>query len=438
MGIAGRDIGVRAPARPIGGRTPVELALVALVTVAVVLGYEVPQHHVKLGAPTPPFYAFPHPRVTWWTPFAAVATLALAATAPALMRLPRNRWLVGATLVALSSRIALNVSRFGPDELVRPLVGRIGAHDYLPTVPLVLADPGDYVRHFAELIVTGLPIHPSAHPPGATVLLAALDRAGAPGAWPAAALILLAGAAATPLVYLLGCALAGERAARVATLAWAFTPTVLLESATSMDALFATAGVGAALLIVRRRRLAAGAATAACAFLSYSLPAAAVWAGIVVWLRRGWREALATVTVVTGIAVAFYSVLWLVTGFDPIATYSHTKYHYEHGVSHLRPYWYWVAGDPAAFLAGLGVPVALAYARVLGARSAPAVALAVVVMLAALSGFSKAEVERIWQFLVPLAVVAAAPELERVKLRPALLLLAAQAVAVEVLFGTTW
>ncbi len=438
MSLGGRSTGAAAAWRPLAAHIPAEAVVVALVATAAVLGYELPRHHVKLGAPTPPFYAFPHPRLTLWTPVAAVGVVVLAAAAPALMRLPRTWWMLGATLTALAARAVVNVGRFGPDELVRPLVGRIGTHDYLPTVHLFLSNPAGYLDGFAQRIATGLPIHPSAHPPGATVLLAALDRAGAPGPWPAAGLILLVGAAATPLVYLLGCALAGERAARAATLAWAFAPAVLLESATSMDALFATAGAGAALLVVRGRTRSAAAATVGCSFLSYALPAAAVWAGIVVWLRRGRREAVTQALAAVAAAVATYLLLWLSTGFDPVAAYANTKHHYEHGVSHFRPYWYWVLGDPAAFLTGLGVPVAFAYARALGARTAPALALAAVVVVAAGSGFAKAEVERIWQFLVPFAVVAAAAEIDRMRLRPVLVALALQAVAVEVLFGTTW
>jgi hypothetical protein len=438
MGLAGRSTGAAVALRPLAARVPPEAMVVALVATAAVLGHELPRHHVKLGAPTPPFYAFPHPRLSPWMPVAALATLGIAAAAPALMRLSRGWWMLGATLVALAARIVLNVGRFGPDELVRPLVGRIGSHDYLPTVPLFLADPAGYLDGFAERIVTGLPIHPSAHPPGATGLLAALDRAGAPGPWPAAVLILLAGAAATPLVYLLGCALTGERSARAATLAWAFAPTVLLESATSMDAVFATAGAGAALLAVRGRTRSAATATVGCSFLSYALPAAVVWAGIVVWLRRGRRAAITLALTAAVTAALTYVLLWLATGFDPVAAYANTKHHYEHGVSHVRPYWYWVLGDPAAFLTGLGVPVAFAYARALGARTAPALALAAVVLVAAASGFAKAEVERIWQFLVPFAVVAAAAEIDRMRLRGVLLALAAQAVAVEAFFGTTW
>lgn len=438
MGIAGRGIGVAAAGRPLLAPAPVEVGVAVLIAACAAAGYELPRHGVKLGAPAPPFYAFPHPLLTWWTPAAAAATIGLAAAAPLLLRAAAGWWLAGCTAVALAARIALNTGRYGPHELVRPLVGRIGSHDYLSTVPQFLAAPTAYMRTFPHRILHGLPIHPSAHPPGATLLLAALDRAGAPGPWPAAALILVVGAAATPLVYLLGRSVAGEREARLATLAWAFAPTVLLESATSMDAVFATAAVGAAVLLLRGRRIAAGVTAAGCSFLSYALPAAAVWACAVLLLRGRRREALAASVAVGVLAVAGYAALWLATGYDPLAAYAATKDHYEHGISQFRPYWYWLAGDPAAFLAGLGIPVAFAYARALGARTAPAVALAAVVLLAAASGFSKAEVERIWQFLVPLAVVAAAAELGRLSPRTLLVALAGQAVAVEVLFGTTW
>jgi methylthioxylose transferase len=438
MGIARRGIGETRAWRESLAVTPTEAAVTALVAVTVALGYVLPRHGVKLGAPTPPFYAFPHVRITWWTPLAAAGTIGLAAAAPRLLRLPARWCVAGATATALAARVLLNVSRYGPHELVRPLVGPIGSHDFLPTVPQFLASPGGYLRDFSHNVLHGLPIHPSAHPPGTTILLAGLDRAGAGGAWGDAAFILLAGAAATPLVYLLGRSLAGEREARIAMLAWAFAPTVLLESATSTDAVFATAGLAAAVLAVRRRRAAAAVAATACSFLSWALPAATVWAVGVLWLRGRRRDALVIALLSAVAAAVFYFLLWQATGFDPVATYRATKFHYEHGISHFRPYWYWLAGDPAAFLAGLGVPVALAYARALNARTAPALALAAVLLVAAASGYSKAEVERIWQFFVPLAVVAAAPQLARLPVRAVLVALAVQAVAVEVLFGTTW
>ncbi|MEH3052527.1 MAG: hypothetical protein PGN13_00770 [Patulibacter minatonensis] len=58
--------------------------------------------------------------------------------------------------------------------------------------------------------------------------------------------------------------------------------------------------------------------------------------------------------------------------------------------------------------------------------------------MAALGGFTKAETERIWLFMVPLACVAAAPVLAR--WRPTLVLgtLLLQALVLSVLTNTVW
>jgi hypothetical protein len=61
-----------------------------------------------------------------------------------------------------------------------------------------------------------------------------------------------------------------------------------------------------------------------------------------------------------------------------------------------------------------------------------------VLLIAAVMGFTKAETERIWLFLVPLACVAAASVLPARHLRWLLALLAVQAFAVELLFFTIW
>jgi hypothetical protein len=59
-----------------------------------------------------------------------------------------------------------------------------------------------------------------------------------------------------------------------------------------------------------------------------------------------------------------------------------------------------------------------------------------VLAIAALAGFTKAETERIWLFLVPYVCLAAAPLVRR----PTLLVaaLAVQAFAYELLFDTLW
>jgi hypothetical protein len=86
----------------------------------------------------------------------------------------------------------------------------------------------------------------------------------------------------------------------------------------------------------------------------------------------------------------------------------------------------------------LGVAIAVPALRAVVAREPAAVALAVVVLASAVLGFTKAETERIWLPFVPLACVAAATQLDARRLRLYLVLLAAQALAVELLFFTIW
>jgi hypothetical protein len=86
----------------------------------------------------------------------------------------------------------------------------------------------------------------------------------------------------------------------------------------------------------------------------------------------------------------------------------------------------------------LGLPIAAAALRSLLRREDAASALAVVVVVAAVGGFTKAETERIWLFLVPLACVAAAPAIKPRRVTAVTGALVIQALAIEVLFDTIW
>ncbi len=55
-----------------------------------------------------------------------------------------------------------------------------------------------------------------------------------------------------------------------------------------------------------------------------------------------------------------------------------------------------------------------------------------------MGGYTKAETERIWLFLVPFACLAAARGLRSTRLAPVLVALAAQAFAIQVLIDTRW
>ena len=83
-------------------------------------------------------------------------------------------------------------------------------------------------------------------------------------------------------------------------------------------------------------------------------------------------------------------------------------------------------------------PIAWFAARSLAAKEATAVALAIVIGVSVLAGYTKAETERIWIFLVPFACLAAARSLPRRWLTPVLIAATAQAVLIEIFLATKW
>jgi hypothetical protein len=111
---------------------------------------------------------------------------------------------------------------------------------------------------------------------------------------------------------------------------------------------------------------------------------------------------------------------------------------YREGIASRRPYEFWVFGSPAAFLVALGLPIAWFMLRSAGAGIPAARALLAVLAIAALLGFAKAETERIFLFLVPLACAAAAATLPGRRLPLVLGALAAQVLATELLLYTVW
>jgi hypothetical protein len=91
-----------------------------------------------------------------------------------------------------------------------------------------------------------------------------------------------------------------------------------------------------------------------------------------------------------------------------------------------------------AFLCALGLPIAWFALRAVGSRFGPALALAAVVAAAAVLGYTKAETERIYQFLVPVACLSAAAVLPQRRMQLVLGALAVQTLATELLVYTVW
>jgi hypothetical protein len=407
---------------------PLTLAFVAATFVA---GLVLDARGERLGTPLPPLLFDVDVRASaGWALLAAALLAGSVLAAPRLRALPAAGFAAALLAMALVTRLAVGAASRGPaawDEVFDESFE--AKNEYLPALPALRDGTGWFLDRFAEL-VPALPPHAAGHPPG---LLLTLHWLGidTPGA--ATALVVGFGVLAVPLTYLLARRVMDDERARVAGLLATFAPATTLYGVTSADALFATLGVAAAALLLSRP-FAGAAALAVGSFFSYALLAIGAWAALVRWGREGIRLA-ATCAVVL---VAFYLALFALTGFELPSVLEATEEVYGNSVARLRPYEFWVFGSPAAFLAFLGLPIAWYAARAAGERHPVALALAGVIVISAVGGFTKAETERIWLMYVPLACVAAAQVLPPRRVPLVLGLLAVQTLAVELLFGTVW
>lgn len=412
----------------------------ALLTLAV--GLLAKAAGVEWGAPAQPLVVFLRPALsTWALPVGAVLAAALY-VGIRLRRAAVGPWGFAAASfgLTLATRLALNVFRGGPEALDQVFVvapkGE-GRTEFLPALPfLERGGVGHFLSHFPD-ISPNLPIQAQGHPPG---LLLAIHYLGLDTPAGLAALTIVVGALAAPLLYLLARELTDDREARAATLLFVFVPTSLLYGATSGDALFATLGVLAAVGLLARRlpaRALGGAALALAASFSYALLAVGAWSVVVRWRRDGIAAAIRLAALCVVILAVVFLVLYLTTGFDLLAAIRATDDRYREGVARLRPYAFWFFGSPAAFVLMLG-PVAWFAARSLAAKEPSAIALAAVIAISVLAGYTKAETERIWLFLVPFACLAAARSLSARRLPVVLVAIAAQAVLIETFLFTKW
>jgi methylthioxylose transferase len=451
------------------GRSGIGPALVpaaglALAAGTIAYGFAARAEGTRLGASLAPFL--------WdWRPdlgtsaLPAAAVLATGVWLAPQLRAPAVRpWVFAAATLALglALRLALGSARGGGDGLwaVYEVGNNEAANEYLPALPALGFGTLFFLDTFAE-VGTSLPVHAIGHPPGLLLTLHWLGIDGAPGM---AALTIGVGALAIPLTYVLARELLDEERARSAALLYVFAPSAVLYGATSADALYATVALAAAIPLALAARPAAArgalpsgaaagalpsgaaagalpsgaAALAVASFFSYANLAIGAWATLLAAQRAGLRQAARVAIACAVCLAAFYVLLHLATGYDPVGVLRATESVYREGVASRRPYEFWLFGSPVAFLCALGLPIAWFALRSAGARYAPAVALVAVVIVAAVLGFSKAETERIYQFLVPLACVSAAASLPERWLPLTLGALAVQALAIELLLYTVW
>jgi methylthioxylose transferase len=396
--------------------------------------------HGGLGTASPPFVMVWGPRLDPLVVVALAAAALAVSFAPRLVRADRPAaFAAGVLALALALGLALNLARAGThgwDAIfdLRPGGSFEAANEYLPGRPALSYGTRFYLDRFAEL-VPALPVNVAGHPPGPLLVLHVLGITTAAGA---AALCIAVGALGAPLTYVLGRALGGERDARVAAVMFACSPLTLLFGVTSFDYVFATCGLAAACLLAHDRLAAGAIALALAALMSWALLAVGAWAAVLTWHRRGARAAAAGAAACAAAWLALNGALAAAYGYDPIGTLRATDSVYRHGVASVRPHAFWVFGSPVAWGVMLGVPIAAGALRAAARGDAAAVALGAVLVVAATAGFTKAETERIWLFLVPLACVAAAPLVARARVSAVVAALVGQALVVEVLFDTIW
>jgi hypothetical protein len=382
-----------------------------------------------------------------WLLAAAVAVAGLTAAAPRLLTvpLPAPAFAAVAFATALVLELAINAVRLGTYGWWRIFdLGAGGSfeagNEYLPGLGALRYGARFFLDRFAEL-VPALPVNVAGHPPA---LMLAIDALGLGTAQRLAGLCIACAAVTAPLAYALARTLGLEEPrARLAGLFAAASPAMVLFGATSADAVFAAVGLGAACLLASHRppvRALGMVALAVAAFFSWALLAIAAWAALLAWRREGLREAIAVAAGCALAVVAFDALLYALSGYDAIGTLRATEAYYRNSLARDRPYRFWVLGSPVAFLVTAGLPVAAGLLT--GARRllAPAVAIGGVIAVAALAGFTKAEVERIWLPFVPLACVAAAAALPAAGRRGRILVgaLGVQALLTAVLFETIW
>ncbi len=291
---------------------------------------------LRLGAVSAelvPFYGYWRPHLKVWlvAPVLVLGIyLATLRRSRAWANMPDGWAAVLATAFFLAITVSVALLDEGPRGLIGPLVARPDL-EYFGAIDRV-GDVRAFWRDYPRLMPT-LPMHAQVHPPGAVVFVWGITRLLGGGPWAAAAGIIGTGALMVPLVFLWGRRLAGPDTARRTAALFLVTPSVVLFTATCLDAVFAVpliAAMAAFSEALERRPLGfgllAGLAAGLAALLTYSVALAGLFcvlAAILSWWdqparrRQTSRASLAALAGFLGVHLAVVAA----TGFDPIATF---------------------------------------------------------------------------------------------------------------------
>jgi hypothetical protein len=351
-------------------------------------------HPVQASAA--PLYAHWLPHLGPGTPLALLVAGLVWRFGPALAG--RLRW-AALHAAAYAAAVAWTLSLALIDGWQRGVAGRLTTRpEYLHEVAGVTDVPA-MLRGFTGRILDFQPdswtTHVAGHPPGALLVFVGLDRLGLRGGGWAGLLCILAGALVAVTVPQTVRRLGYDAAARACVPFLVLFPGAVW-SGVSADGLFAGVTSAGVMLLAARGWLqpaAGGVLLGAGCYLSYGLVLMALPA-VAVMIHRRSPRALVAGLLGAGAVVAAGTA----TGFDWLTGYHLVQQRYYQGLAAHRPYFYWVWADLAVLVVSAGPAAVAALPRTV--RTAPVGALAAIVA-ADLSGFSKAEVERIW---LPFAV----------------------------------
>ncbi|MFF0200676.1 hypothetical protein [Streptomyces sp. NPDC005017] len=396
------------------------LAAALLVTVAVLVGRHIQHTRHTLFVGWPPLLATWEPHLGPGTPAALLVGAAVVAYGPAVAARPRwGRLLAAVWAAGTAWTVSLALVDGWHKGIAEQLTTR---SEYLRSVhrfPDIPAALRDFTAHILIDAPDNWPAHVAGHPPGATLSFVLLDRIGLGGGGWAGTVCIVLGATAAPAVLVAVRALATEELARRAAPFLVLAPAAVWMG-TSADAYFAAVAAWSVALLalaVTGRSLAPAAASGLLfgltCYLSYGLTLIAlVGAAVLLLCRARVRERpLALCTLFLG-GLAVVPAAFTLAGFDWWEAYRLLVTRYHQGAGGVRPYGYWVWANLACTVLVTG-PATVAGLRRTGALllrggggkaggcGAARLALLVVAALLALlvadlSGMSKAETERIW------------------------------------------
>lgn len=402
------------------------VAAAVLFAAAVVVGDAIQRDEGTLRLRLPPLYGYWFPHIGPGTAAAPVVALLTLLYGPPLARSLRWSRLLPAVW---AGAMAWNWSLALVDGWHRGIAERLTTrYEYLQSVGEV-HDVGATLREFTSRILLtapdNWPPHVAGHPPAALMTFVGLDRAGlSGGGWAAACVITVASSAAAAVLVTLR-ALGTEETARRAAPFVVLTPAAVW-TAVSADGYFAAVSAWALALLAlsATRRVRAPRAVAAASgllfglacFLSYGLVLIGLVAlAVLVAARTARPVPWVLLGMVPWFAAFAAAGFWWFDGYTTLVE------RYYQGAAGIRPYSYFVWANLAAQTVVAGPATVAGIRRALTSRHGSAVLLTAgalaAVLVADVSGMSKAETERIWLpftlWLLPATALLPRPTVRR-------------------------